>query len=362
MKKFLFILLFITSSITFANEVTVEDMAGRSVQTPEKVTKLVAIGPGALRMVVYAGAQDMIVGRELMDGMEQMSFKPYMLSLPDSYKDLPVISSGGSDNMPDIEQIVALAPDVIFASSFSIKQMDEIQNKTNIPVVSITYGSTGHTDIRTVKNCLRLVGYLTQTQQRAQEIVNYMAILRKDLLQRTEGVSDKKVYMASVAYHIARGFNSSDTKHPACCLVGGSNVAGILSERSKGTHTMLQMESILKQQPDYIFYDVTGLEVLKDDYKYISTLLKLFDAVKKERIYVVPPYNWYNSNVENIFVTAYFMGKVMYPEKFADVNIYNIANEIYNVFLQNDSYRTLTESYPVYKKIIFHEDSFSIKN
>ncbi|MEM2059536.1 MAG: iron ABC transporter substrate-binding protein, partial [Archaeoglobaceae archaeon] len=64
MKKLLFLSLILICSLMFgcvqqSQEQSVEgklkitDPAGRSVEVPKNVSKVVAIGPGALRLVVY---------------------------------------------------------------------------------------------------------------------------------------------------------------------------------------------------------------------------------------------------------------------------------------------------------------------
>ncbi len=291
------------------------------------------LGPGALRLLVYAGAQDMLVAREQFEEKIDKSIRPYTYALPANYYDLPVVSAGGPGKMPDIEKLIIANPDVIIASGFTIAQMDMISSKTNIPVVGVNYGLVGHADLKEVKNSIRLVGYLTGKQARTQNIANQMAMLRKDLHVRTQSTSPKSVYMASIAYKGARGFTSTERNHPSCSLL---NIINIADEKAikgtRSTHLIMQLEYILKRQPEYIFYDITGFNILKNDYQKMYKSLSLLDAVKNDKVYSVMPYNWYNSNIENIFLSAYFMGKILYPDEFSDVNIAHKADAIYNIF------------------------------
>jgi iron complex transport system substrate-binding protein len=50
-----------------AQTVTVTDMAGRSVTTPADPGRIVCIGPGALRLIVYLQAEDRVVGGKDME-------------------------------------------------------------------------------------------------------------------------------------------------------------------------------------------------------------------------------------------------------------------------------------------------------
>jgi iron complex transport system substrate-binding protein len=44
----------------------------------------------------------------------------------------------------------------------------------------------------------------------------------------------------------------------------------------------------------------------------------------------VLPYNWYSQNFESILANAYFVGKILYPDRFADVDPIAKADEIYS--------------------------------
>jgi len=354
MKVHLFILLILTASMGFAHEVTVNDLYGRKVVTPENVTKIVAIGPGALRLLVYTGAQDMLIGREQFEYKLPKSSRPYTYALPEGYKYLPVISTGGTDVMPDLEKLIMLGPDVIFASEFTAESLDIINTMTNIPVVGISYGDTGHIEFDKVVDSIRLIGYVTHNQKRAQDVMNKMAMMRKDIMSRVEGEQKKSVYIASIAYKGEKGFLSSVKNNPACIMLNADNTADRYS--SSDNHVTADFESLSVYQPEYVFYDVSGLDILKNNYGSVYSYIQKLNAVKKGKIYSILPYNLYNSNVENIFLTAYFMGKVMYPEKFSDVNMAHYADDIYNAFLHINPYSDIMHSNSAYKSMRFDKD------
>ena len=41
------------------------------------------------------------------------------------------------------------------------------------------------------------------------------------------------------------------------------------------------------------------------------------------------PYNWYTKNYGSVLANAYFIGKILYPERFEDVDPVTKADEIY---------------------------------
>lgn len=358
---FIFVIL-LTASGLYANELTVKDLYGRTVIIPGKVNRTLALGPGALRLLVYVGAQDTVAGREMFEDKLEKTLRPYTFALPKNYSSLPVVSAGGPGKMPDAEKIIMINPDVIFTSAFTPDQIEDIARMTHKPVIGLNYGAVGHTDLEKVMSSIRLVGYVTGHQKRAQDVMNRIAMMRKDLMSRTSGQPSKSVYMASIAYKGARDFNSTERDHPSCALVGVTNLAdSVTKESGMGTHIMLQTETILKDQPDYIFYDITGFRILKNSYKKKYQLLRLFNAVRDGHVYSVMPYNWYNSNLENIFLTAYFIGKTVYPKQFKDVNINQKADEIYNAFLGMNPFPQILKKNRVYRRVIFEKNGFSFR-
>jgi len=364
MKKSLFFvcLFIICLPYLYAHEVTVTDLYGRKVLTPAEITKTAAIGPGALRILVYANVQSTVVGRELFESKLDRNLRPYTYSLGKSYYKLPVISKGGPGKMPDIEQLILADPDVIFATAFSATDLDFIARKTDIPVVGLTYGATGHTDIEKFLESIRLVGYITHNQKQTQSLLNKIAMLRKDLMNRTEGVSPKSVFMSSVAYKGSRGFQNTERNHPSLKLIRAENIADTSNAIVKsGTHVTMQTETILKRQPQFIFYDISGFKDLQINYKKLYSTLSLLRAVKEGAVYSVMPYNWYNSNVENIFLTAYFIGKIIYPERFTDVDIAHIADDIYNAFFGISHFTEITAENMAYRRMIFEKSGFKTR-
>jgi iron complex transport system substrate-binding protein len=45
-------------------------------------------------------------------------------------------------------------------------------------------------------------------------------------------------------------------------------------------------------------------------------------------VYGLLPYNWYGQNLESIFANAYFLGTLLHPDRFADIDPAAKADEI----------------------------------
>ncbi|PLX65720.1 MAG: hypothetical protein C0602_13395 [Denitrovibrio sp.] len=357
MLRFVFILiLFMTCNAALSHEIKITDLFDREVMIPAKINKVIALGSGTLRLLVYAGAQDIVVGKELYEDELTKDFRPYTYNLSDKYYELPVVSAGGPGVMPDINQIKTLTPDVIFTTTLDKDQIDNLSKLTNSPVVGLTYGAVVHTDLEKIKMSLRLIGYITHTQQRVQYILNKMAMLRKDLYSRSFGQNKKSVFMASIAFKGPRGFGSTEKEHPSCLMLNVTNIADeIIAEPAKNKHIVLEIDTIIKKQPDFIFLDISGKNSLIQNYQKLYSDLTKLNAVEEGKVFSVLPYNLYNSNIENIFITAYYIGKKVYPEQFADVKLESVASDIYNSFLMTNPFDDVASKYEVFRQVIFKE-------
>ena len=122
-------------------KITVTDMLGRNVEVPKDVNRIVCIGPGALRLIVYLDATDKVVGVEDAEKKWSLYGRPYRIAHPE-LADLPTIGQGGPNPVPHPEEIIKVNPDVIFATYVDAQQADNLQQKTGVPVIvlSLSYG------------------------------------------------------------------------------------------------------------------------------------------------------------------------------------------------------------------------------
>ncbi|HBT48826.1 MAG: ABC-type Fe3+-siderophores transport system periplasmic component, partial [Caldanaerobacter subterraneus] len=110
--------------------ITVTDLVGRQVEVKGPVHKVVAIGPGALRLVTYVDGIDRIAGVENID-KKLTNGRTYNMLFQEEFAKLPTIGQGGPDSTPDAEKLVQVNPDVIFVISLLDKsKADDLQSKT----------------------------------------------------------------------------------------------------------------------------------------------------------------------------------------------------------------------------------------
>ncbi|KUH31466.1 hypothetical protein APY94_12390 [Thermococcus celericrescens] len=328
-----------SGSETTTGTITVTDALGRTIEVPAHVERVVAAGPGALRLVVYLNASDMVVGVE--DFEKRYSFgRPYIIAHPE-LKELPSIGPGGPGKLPDFEALIKLEPDVIFITYVDVKTADEIQEKTGIPVVVLSYGELATFDNEELFKSLELAGRILNREKRAEEVIAFLKSAQEDLLKRTEGVEPRSAYVGGIGYKGAHGIESTEAGYPPFAAVHAKNVA---DELGSG-HKSIDVEKLLEWQPEYIFIDEGGLKLVLDDYRKNPDFYNSLSAVKEGNVYGMLPYNFYTTNIGTALADAYFIGKVLYPERFKDIDPAEKADEIYRFLLGKSVYAVMADQF-----------------
>lgn len=332
--------------------VTVTDMLGRQVEVPADVTRVVAIGPGALRLYVYAGNLDYIVG---VEGMEtgDVSGKPYMLANPDLAK-LPIIGQGGPNNAPDPEKLLTAEPQVIFSAYASeTAAADELQQKTGIPVVVLSYGGFGVTSIfdEKIQGSLKLVGQIIGDDTKAQAAIDFIVSAQQDLDARTKDIADADkptVYVGGLGSKGTHGIESTQAKYALLDVIHAKN---IVDETSESGGMMIDKEKLLEWNPAFIFIDQGGYPLVVEDYQKNPDFYNSLSAVTDGKVYSQLPYNYYSTNIDTAIADAYYIGTVIYPEAFADIDPAQKADEIYQALVGQALYGKMVEKFGGFKAL-----------
>lgn len=327
--------------------VTVTDMVKRQVTAPFDPERIICIGPGALRLIVYLQAESKIVGVEDMEKMNPGG-RPYWLAHP-ALSNLPRCGPGGPagiNKKPELEAVLSVRPEVIFITYMDASLADEVQQTLGIPVVVLSYGEFATFD-ETVYDALRIAGRILNRVKRADTIVTYIESLRKDLYTRSKGIPENSrptVYVGGIGYRGARGIESTEQRYIPFEWIGADNVA----ERVKagiGSHVAMDKETLLKLNPDVIFIDGGGLMLVAADYHKKPKIYKTLQAFSNRRVYILLPFNWYTTNIGTALADAYAIGKILYKERFEDIDPEKKADEIYTFLVGKPVYEKMKKDY-----------------
>ncbi|MBN2847405.1 MAG: iron ABC transporter substrate-binding protein, partial [Coriobacteriia bacterium] len=262
---------------------TVTDLAGRVVTVPDEVERVTAIGSGSLRLVVYAGGADRIVGIEEFETRPPIA-RPYTLANPELLE-LPVIGAGGPDSAPDAERLIAAGPDVIFINQIADAEgADTLQTATGIPVVVVGYGNLGTVD-EPFFTSMELVGDVLGTADRAAEVVAYARGALEDLAARTADVPQAEratAYVGALGFKGARGIESTQPTYLPLAAIGAANVAGEIDQPGS---VMIDREKLLAWDPAHIFLDLGGLSLVREDVAADRGFYEGLSAVRDGRVH-----------------------------------------------------------------------------
>ena len=133
-------------------------------------------------------------------------------------------------------------------------------------------------------------------------------------------------YIGGVAFKGPHGMTSTEPAYPPFMFVKAGNIAADPTRKASEQlqQSTFSTESLVSMDPDKLFVDLStlqgGAEVNALNQLRTEAPYRVLSAVEKGEIYGVLPYNWYSQNHGSILADAYFIGKVLYPERFEDVD------------------------------------------
>ncbi len=331
----LVILLFGPGPATAAPSATtrqITDAAGRTVAVPATVRRIVCLGPGCLRLIVFLGATDRVVGIERFE-IAHKTGRPYRLAHPELLT-LPVIGPGGPKSInqePDLEAVLKVAPQVIFATVMDKAVAQAMQDKLGIPVVVLSYGKFARYDPK-VFDSLTLAGNILDTPERARAVVAFLQNAEADVRARAAkgakapGFKRPTVYVGGTGLRGTHGLTSTDHPYAPLDWLGADNLAGRFPNDG---HMFIDREQLLALDPQVLFIDAAGLSHVADELRGQPEYARALRAIKDGRTYLLYPFTTYLTNLDTIVVDAYAAGKILYPEAFADIDAVKKADEVY---------------------------------
>jgi iron complex transport system substrate-binding protein len=313
----------------------VADAFGRHVSIPAVVKTAAAIG-GAARTMTYAGCADKLVGVTKMD-KSNVTAMPYSVVNAARFASLPEVGSGGSNDTPFIEELVKLAPDVIIAHTDEAT-VNIIAEKTRIPTIGIYPVDMFD---QSFYRALTIIGDVMGNEARCARVVDYLKACKSDLEKRTKGIPDASkptVYAAAVSFRGGHGFDGTYSGYPPFEVLG---VKGVADQSGKSGGYLVDIEKVLEWDPDIIFINPSNMSLVNEQYGKNKAFYEGLTAVKKGSLYSQISYNYNWTNMEIAIADTYYAGKIIFPDRFADIDPIKKADEIFMVMLGTPYYSKL---------------------
>ena len=320
------------------NTRTITDGAGRQVEVPEKVESIICVGVGALRYTCYVGAQDLVCAVEDCE-KEPVISRLYNYVNIEKFRELPVIGTNGN---PFPEEIIKAAPDLIVMSAYASVEADDLQAKTDTPVVVVP-GSDTTLDAAAYET-IHIMGQLYGMETRATELTDYLQTIQKDLDDRTKDIPESEkpsVYVGGVSFKGHHGFEGTEAGYGPFALIHAKNLADTTGQTGAFN---IDLEQVLSWDPEILFVDFNGMALINEDYAKNPDYYNALTAVQEGKVYSQISFRSNASNLETALADAYYAACVMYPEQFRDVDPVAKAEEIFETLLGVNPYDNLKEA------------------
>lgn len=316
----------------------ITDSMDRNVEIPYSVERIVCVGVGALRYTCYVGGADRVVGVEDYETKPGMS-RLYNYVNFDLFQNLPVTGTNGE---PFVEEIINVDPQVIVMSSYASQDPDELSQKTGIPVVVVP-GSDTTLDEKAYVT-IRILGELYQLEDRAEDLTAYLKSIQKDLDDRTASIAEDAkptCYVGGVSFKGHHGFEGTEAYYGPFELIHAKNLANTTGQTGAFN---IDVEQVLSWDPEIIFLDFNGMNLINEDYAAHPDFYKALTAVQEGKVYSQISFRSSASNLETALADAYYAACVMYPQQFQDIDPVEKAGEIFTKLLGSNPYHDLEEA------------------
>ena len=332
-----------TAASTVSEETTPErrmitDSMDRNVEIPYSVERIVCVGVGALRYTCYVGGADRVVGVEDYETKPGMS-RLYNYVNFDLFQNLPVTGTNGE---PFVEEIINVDPQVIVMSSYASQDPDELSQKTGIPVVVVP-GSDTTLDEKAYVT-IRILGELYQLEDRAEDLTDYLKSIQKDLDDRTASIAEDAkptCYVGGVSFKGHHGFEGTEAYYGPFELIHAKNLANTTGQTGAFN---IDVEQVLSWDPEIIFLDFNGMNLINEDYAAHPEFYNALTAVQEGKVYSQISFRSSASNLETALADAYYAACIMYPQQFQDIDPVEKAGEIFTKLLGSNPYHDLEEA------------------
>lgn len=282
MMKNLARLLILLSSLWLGAGEKFTDMAGREIALPANVSTAFAASP-PMTVLLYALAPETMLGVNYQFTEQEKRF------MREEVKNLPVLRGFfGGGNQANLEKILALAPQVVFAWDLSLGNMQGFESQLGargIPVVYLRQ-NTLQDSLRAVE----VMGRFLHKEERAQALIAY----GKESLARVERSVEALGARERVSVYFAQGEDGlqtecdKDAQSEVISLAGGVNVHRCLAKGGK--RERISLEKLYAYDPEVIFVrERSFFEGLKENRAW-----QRLRAYKNHRIYLDPasPFSW----------------------------------------------------------------------
>jgi iron complex transport system substrate-binding protein len=312
--------------LTAATAREVIDSAGRKVEVPDRIERIMAAGPPA-SVLVYMLAPEKMIGWNLKPREAELAFLAPMV------RNLPEIGRlTGRGNTANLEVVMNAKPDVIVdfgsVNATYVSLADRTQGQTGIPYLLID----GRFD-NTVQ-ALRMLGSIFGVSERAERLAQRTQAILDEVARAERPVPQgqhPRVYLARRPNGLETG-NRGSINTEIIERAGGINVVD--AGREGGGLINVSLEQVLQWNPDTIITTDRGFA----EQASAAAAWANVAAVQRRRVFVSPslPYGWIDGPPSlNRILGLQWLARLFFPARLP-ADIRNETRDFYRLFYQVD--------------------------
>lgn len=322
----------------------VVDHTGTEVEIPEQIDRVVisSILPLPSVYCYFNGSADGLIG--IHPSSMAAAENSYLTTVyPEiSEADTSFVANGEIN----IEQLMALKPDVVFYSAANTAER-EMYDNAGIKAIGFSTTMADFNCIETFAGWIDLLGQIYGESDKANEMINYGRNVEASVLEKTRTLNDDEKPRVLILFNYGNGtITASGSKFFGQYWIesaGGINVASELSGQAE-----INMEQIYEWNPDMIF--ITNFSAVLPEDLYNNAIdghdWSQVKAVQDGQVYKFPlgMYRWFPPSSDTP-LTLMWLAKTIQPELFADVamneEIKNYFWQYYNAKLTDEDVETI---------------------
>lgn len=268
--------------------ITITDDLGNKVTFEKAPKKIVSVAPSNTEILFALGLGDKVVGRD--------NYSNY----PKEAQEIEVV---GDFSGPNVEKIIDLSPDVVFAFSGIPEDAKKLLENSNIKVI-VFYPS----NIDGVLKNIETVGEIFNVQEEANKVAENMQKKRKEILEKVKNVEKKKVFIDIGDFYSAGPNSFIDSMLEE---IHAENIA----KDADTQYPQLSLEKIIESNPDVYITISTS----KEEIKKLEGIQSI-NAFKNNNIIEIPMGTEENDMIQRsgprIVDGLEILAKAIYPEAF----------------------------------------------
>lgn len=321
-----------------------KDAAGRNLDDSYDTSKIITVGPGALRWVSYMGYCDNVVCIDYGDiNASSLSGKGYRPLLDDVDSESIIAKYGGNQSNPPLESdYTSYDISLHTHNNFTTADLESLGEwtATNMPTIMIViktlYDSSVsglieglkllNIDVVVIEDCvnfmnpdftlhddfvanLSILGTVFNDLERSNALQTSIDGFVKDIQSMIDGEQSKykKAYIGSASNAGAKSLTWTVGSYLPFDLANVKNSYSGSSTQSEDAGTEVMSET----SPSIIFMDLSSTTKFTGTDTTSNSVLTYAES-EKVPIYTILPYFWFGYNFDNAIANAYYLVYVCY--------------------------------------------------